>query len=124
MPTPISNLLNPSLGIQNVLDMPVTGQTGMPHARQIASNVLREAGLEELYAPSNAAQVTENALCPDVGDGDVLRPEVFAANLRGCAEAMQDSGSPAVRQMLREDLNPLLENNDLLKAYMGLMIGG
>ena len=70
------NLLDPSLGIQNVMDMPE--QTGLPRARELASNALNEAGLDELYAPSNAWQLMEQALCPDVGDGSLLSPEVFS----------------------------------------------
>ena len=52
-----------------------------PEARPLASNVLREAGLEELYSPCNAHHLVEQALCPDAGDGDILRPEVFSGNL-------------------------------------------
>ena len=44
---------------------------GIPEARPLASNVLREAGLEELYSPCNAHHLVEQALCPDAGDGDI-----------------------------------------------------
>ena len=121
---PSINLLDPSLGIQTVMDSPVSGRDGIPAARQMAANVLREAGLEELYAPNNAEHLVERALCPDVGDGDLLRPDVFSANLAACAAALRDSDDPGVRRMGRDDLAPLLENVELLKAYTGLMIGG
>ena len=74
------NLFDASVGIQNVMDSPATAQ-GIPTARPLAANVLREAGLEELYFPSNARHLLEQALCPDAGDGDLLRPEIFSANL-------------------------------------------
>lgn len=121
MSAPI-RLLDPSLGIQNVMDMPDTGS--LPRARDLGANTLREAGLEELYAPSNARHLMEQALCPDVGDGSMLAPEVFSGNLFGCCKALEDSPSPAVREMLEKELKPLLQNGQLLQAYLGLMIGG
>lgn len=82
------------------------------------------AGLEELYSPCNAHHLVEQALCPDAGDGDILRPEVFSGNLAGCLEALKDSDDPAVRALADGELAPLLQNKELLNAYMGLMIGG
>ena len=117
------NLFDASVGIQNVMDSPATAQ-GIPTARPLAANVLREAGLEELYFPSNARHLLEQALCPDAGDGDLLRPEIFSANLAACRDALKDSADPAVRALVEDELGPLLENQSLLKAYMGLLIGG
>lgn len=58
------------------------------------------------------------------GDGDILRPEVFSGNLAGCLEALKDSDDPAVRRWPTAELAPLLQNKELLNAYMGMMIGG
>ena len=79
---PSINLLDPSLGIQTIMESPAATRGGIPEARPLASNVLREAGLEELYSPCNAHHLVEQALCPDAGDGDILRPEVFPATSR------------------------------------------
>ena len=124
MVSPINNLLDPSLGIQDILDPGLSADGQLPQARPLAASVLREAGLEELYSPLNAARLVEQALCPDVGDGELLRPEVFAANLRESFEALKDSQNPEVQDFLNTDLRLLLENRDLLQAYTGLMIGG
>ena len=94
---PSINLLDPSLGIQTIMESPAATRGGIPEARPLASNVLREAGLEELYSPSNAHHLVEQALCPD---------------------------DPAVRALVDGELAPLLQNKELLNAYMGLMIGG
>lgn len=118
------NLLDPSLGIQDILDPGLSASGQLPTARPLASSVLREAGLEELYSVSNAARLVEQTLCPEVGDGELLRPEVFAASLRDCFMILQGSDDPAVQEFLRNDLRLLLENRDLLQAYTGLMIGG
>lgn len=118
----ISNLLDPSLGIQNVMAMPEPGK--LPQARELASNALNEAGLQELYAPSNARQLTEQLLCPDVGDGSMLSPEAFTSSLGACLGDLADSTDPAVRDMLDKEIRPLLQNGQLLQAYLGLMIGG
>ncbi|MBQ3059913.1 MAG: type III secretion protein [Desulfovibrio sp.] len=116
------NLLDPNLGIQNVMES--GGNGAMPNARPLASTVLREAGLDELYNAGTAARQLEAALCPPVGDGSLLQPENFLAELKGSLNALRDSREPAVRAFVRDELNPLLENTELLKAYTSLMIGG
>ncbi len=118
------NLLDPDLGIQNVLEEPARGAS-LPQYRQMAANALSEAGLEALYAPSNTARIVEEALCPDVGDGTLVQPAVFSACLARCAEKLSGkSGSPALRELLEKELDPLLENRELLNTYMGLLIKG
>ncbi len=116
------NLLDPNLGIQNVMEQ--GRSVPMPDARPLAATVLREAGLDELYNRGTAARQLEMALCPPVGDGSLLQPENFLAELRGSLEALQGSREPAVRALVRDELIPLLENMDLLKAYTSLMVGG
>ena len=116
------NLLDPSLGIQNVMNMPDIG--ALPRAREMAVNVLSEAGLDELYAPRNARQLLEQALCPEVGDGSLLNPETFSGTLKSCVTALDSTGDTSVKDMVERELKPLLQNGDLLQAYMGLMIGG
>jgi type III secretion protein X len=37
---------------------------------------------------------------------------------------LKDSDDPAVRALADGELVPLLQNKELLNAYMGLMIGG
>ena len=41
------NLLDPGLGIQNIMDPGTAGH--LPDARPLASSAMREAGLDELY---------------------------------------------------------------------------
>lgn len=119
----ITGLFDANLGIQSVMESPL-GESGMPQARPLASNLLREAGLEELYNPTTAQGLVHNALCPDVGDGEILRPDIFSANIKKCFASLSMSKDPAVRDFIRSDLTPLIENTQLLQAYTGLMVGG
>lgn len=122
MPTESINLLNPGLGIQTIMD---TNQTDrLPDARPLASSPMREAGLEELYEGRYMDQLVSATLLPAVGDGAILQPDVFHTELRGSLEALRDSREPAVRAFVRDELTPLLDNADLLKAYTSLMVGG
>lgn len=126
MPT---NILDATIGIQTVMDTPIAN--GLPHARPLAQNTPHDAGLEELYAPVNLRSQMENLLCPHVGDGECVRPEVFFPQLESCVgelntmmthnrHALPDEG----RKLLEKELIPLLENRQLLQSYLGLMIGG
>ena len=116
-------LFDTSEGIQQVLADKAADRR-MPLARQLASTVMAEAGLEELYLPGNVESMVEEALCPDVGDGMLLQPEVFAANLQAVHFCLQDSRQPDVRAFVRKDLTPMLEDAALLRAYVGLMVSG
>lgn len=117
------NLLDLNLGIQNVMDSPGRASS-LPRARQLAATALSEAGLDEMYAPSNAGRIMEDALRPEVGDGTLLEPGVFSANLARCADKLRKRGDAAAEELVREELLPLLENKKMLSAYIGLMIGG
>lgn len=119
---PTLDLLRANLGIQDIMDSSL--EQRMPAARPLASSVLTEAGLDEVYNTSRAERAIEAALCPPVGDGTLLQPEVFRRHLGDCLERMRNSKNPAVRAFVREDLRPLMENNALLNAYVGLMLGG
>ncbi len=116
-------IFDTSIGIQSVL-MEELGNSSMPAAKPLAANVMAEAGLEELYLPSNAGRMIEAVLCPDVGDGKLLRPDIFTAHLHDSLEALKDSRNAEVRAFIRKDLTPMLEDNALLQAYTGLMVGG
>ena len=116
------NLLDSNLGIQNVMDFEQAG--ALPKAENLAASVLYEAGLEDLYAPNNYAQLIEESLSPHTGDGHILRSAVFAQNIGQCLEKLAASDNTVVMQAVQQDLRPLQENKDLLQAYCGLMIGG
>lgn len=119
---PAINLLDPGVGIQNL--MPPDERGRMPGARPLASAATTEPGLEALFPGDAAEAAIAEALRPPVGDGSILQPEIFRAELRGSLEALETVRHPDVRAFVREELRPLLENTELLNACTGLMIGG
>ena len=118
---PIIGILDHSQGIESVMEMPSSDR--LPQARDTGATPLKEAGLEELYAPSNARQHVENLLCPEVGDGSILSPEAFSDLIDSCLSELSSSDDMAVKGMLSE-VRALQRNGELYQAYMGLMIGG
>lgn len=122
MPTPVQNLFNPSVGIQSLMSMPDV--EGLPEARDLASSALQQSSLQSLYGTKNAQTTVESYLCPDVGDGTLVSPEVFGHELEALLEKLRGSDNPKVRAMLEDVIVPLLENGQLFSAYRGLMIGG
>jgi len=119
---PEVRLLDSSTGIQQILDE--IWSSSLPEARQLAATIMKGAGLDELYGPSNSQTLIEGALCPEVGDGSVLQPGPFFRALEDCAARLEQSTDPAVVEFLAKEVRPLLENRDLFGAYSGLMIGG
>ena len=120
MASPIN--LNPDIGIQSIL-VP-DERTHMPSSQPLPATAIRETGLNELYSVSNTDKILEQALCPKVGDGTILKPAVFNDCLKNAFAILQDNPQPAVQSFVRNELGPLLENESLLRAYSGLLIGG
>ena len=114
------NLLDPSLGIQNVMDMPT--ESALPRARDMGANALSEPGLEELYAPSNAQRYVESLLCPDVGDGSIVAGTCSCAM---CKRTVINAGieTVVIRDTKTEyrtiSVSDWIENDDSLEGTFG-----
>lgn len=122
MPNPINTLWNPALGIGEVL--PAAEEAALPQPRELGASTLSETGLNALYGAVNSRTAVESYLCPDVGDGTAVAPEVFEATLRDLVKKLQASENPKVKTLCEKELVPLLENTALFSAYRGLMLGG
>lgn len=120
--SPIHSLLNPSIGIQELMQMPESGR--LPEIRDLANSVLNESSLEELYGAVNSRTAAEKLLCPSVGDGTLVSPEVFQSQLEALVRKLKQSENPKVIALLEQEIYPLLQNGMLLSAYRGLMLGG
>lgn len=122
MPTTVQNLLNTSVGIEDLLSMPET--SGLPQTRAMASAQAPESTLDSLYGPVNARSSYEALLQPDAGDGRLLTPQYFQSALKSLADKLAARDDEASRTLLKEELEPLLTNTALLNAYRNLMLGG
>ena len=118
----INTFLNPSIGIQELLQMPEDNR--LPQARELGASLLQETGLEGLYGAVNSHTAFEALLCPNVGDGTLVSPEVFSSQLESLVKKLSESRNPKIRAMLEHEIIPLMQNGMLLSAYLGLMIGG
>ena len=118
----INTFLNPSIGIQELLQMPEDNR--LPQARELGASLLQETGLEGLYGAVNSHTAFEALLCPNVGDGTLVSPEVFSSQLESLVKKLSESRKPKIRAMLEHEIIPLMQNGMLLSAYRGLMIGG
>lgn len=116
------NLFDSRLGIQDVLQH--TSSDTLPEAKQIASNIVRDISLEDVYTNLNFMNAVNELICPDVGDGRILQPGEFSYILESCIHELKNSDDPKVQALVSDVLIPLLENEELLDAYMGLMVGG
>ena len=96
----------------------------LPPAKELTNLSTKESGLEGLYGLGNSRTAFENFLCPDVGDGKIVSPEVFASQLASLIEKLKGSDNPKIRALLENEIIPLVQNGALLNAYCGLMLGG
>ena len=59
-----------------------------------------------------------------MGDGRIVSPEVFQAQLTAILAKLEKSDNPKIKALLENEILPLLQNGMLLSAYRGLMLGG
>ncbi|MDR0356174.1 MAG: type III secretion protein [Deltaproteobacteria bacterium] len=116
------DLLNPSLGIQGILE-PLIDEARLPEARPLVSNASAEKGLDNLFDLSGTDLQIDAALRPDLADDETLRPDVFKRGLREAYELLKTNRHPDVRNFVRQDLAPLMENGELFETYLSLLIG-
>ena len=96
----------------------------LPEAREVGSSAVGQSTLASLYAPTNARSRIEAFLAPNVGDGTLVSPEVFAGRLKSAYTKLRKSRSAKNKALAENELQTLLENDLLVAAYRGLMLGG
>jgi hypothetical protein len=114
-------IMNPNLGVQGILDADVE-DVRLPLARPLATGVSPETGLADLYRLNNFQSRIFAGLQPVVDDEALLRPDVLGKNLRESLKRLQKSKNPQVRRFVRDDLEPLMENERLLRDYVNMLV--
>ena len=125
-PAPHASMILPVMnaGLKPALPPDASSVTELVSSARPATPTAMSAAPEPPAARAAEPATIEEALCPPVGDGSILQPELFHTELQGVLTALRDSDKPAVRAFVRDELTPLLENTELLRAYTGLMVGG
>ena len=116
------NLLDTQLGIQDILTPQNAGS--MPTARPLPQTALREAGVDELFNTVTTDKLIERNLTPRTGDGTILIPSIFSDAIANSLELLKENKNPDVRSFVHGELMPLMDNKDLMQAYIGLLVGG
>lgn len=119
-----TSILDSQLGIATIRRADPLTQEPMPRSRTLAMNTLTTTSMEATYTPTNIQTVLEAAICPETGDGEMLVPTVFSTNLHNCKKNLEESEQIEIQNFLKKDLQPLLENESLLRMYVALMIEG
>jgi type III secretion protein X len=114
-------IFDPSVGVQTVLE-PRSDDARLPEARPLSTGITGETGLADLFKMPTFSVNLKEALRPEILDDDLLRPGVIRKNLREASERLRDSRSSDVRRFVRDDLDPLLDDTQLLATYVGLLL--
>jgi hypothetical protein len=115
------NIMNPNVGVQGVLDSEPF-EFRLPSARPLATDVTSETKLSDLYRLADFQSRILADLQPRVGDEALLRPDVFTKNLRESLKRLRENKNPHVRRFLRDDLEPLMENEQILRDYVNMLV--
>lgn len=122
MPAPVQNLLNTSIGIQSLLQMP--DAAGLPNPVDTRRAFSTNRALKSSLAAATPAAAPKRCSAPDIGDGRVVSPEVFESHLTAIVAKLQASDNPKIKALLENEILPIMQNGMLLSAYRGLMLGG
>jgi hypothetical protein len=115
------DIMNPNVGVQGVLDSAIF-DSHLPRARPLATGVTAETGLADLYRLDNFQSHILAGLQPIVNDEALLRPDTLGKNLRESYKRLEKNKNPYVRRFLRDDLGPLMENGQLLRDYVNMLV--
>ncbi|MDR2366681.1 MAG: hypothetical protein LBF58_01005 [Deltaproteobacteria bacterium] len=116
------DILNPNVGLQGVLEATFE-QPSLPEAKPFSNNVVNETGLGKHFDLNGSAQFIDRALVPMGVDEELLRPQIFKQNLAKAFEALKSSRKPEFRRFARDDLAPIMEDDELYNLYSSLLIG-
>lgn len=119
----IGNIMDPSLGVQGVLE-PAAGLAHLPQAKPLATDAVLKTGLADLYRATSFQSHILSSLQPRVNDEAQLRPAVLGKNLQESLSRLSGSHDPQVRRFVRDDLAPLMENKQLLNEYINMLVSG
>ena len=119
----IKNLLDPNLGLSGLIDR-ADPSARLPQPRTLVTSVAPETGLADLFKTANLRNTILSGLQPKLDDESLLRPDVLRRNLEAGLEKLQTNRRPEARRFVRDDLAPLLEDRELLRGYVNLMMGG
>ncbi len=120
-------LLSTKLGISDIL--PQAQSVHLPGAEAFnqagrAESLTEAAAYQEALAADGFSRAVAFAFQPKVSSDELLSPGVFNNLLLRAAEKLSSIKDADVRRFLREDLQPLAENRQLLQAYLGMMVEG
>mgnify|MGYP003373551176 CR=1 FL=1 len=104
------DILNANAGVTGILP----SNTDVPHLPE--SHTYVASDVENL--------LLDKSLTPHIERVENLDPNVLNTCLNNIFEKCSSIRDIDIRHFIREDLQPLLENKSLLKAYMDMMIEG
>ena len=115
------DILNANTGVTGILP----SNTDAPHLPEsytyVASDV-ENLSLDKLFDCQNQQKLLDKSLTPHIERVENLDPNMLNTCLNNIFEKCSSIRDVDIRHFIREDLQPLLENKSLLKAYMDMMI--
>jgi hypothetical protein len=117
------DILRPDMGVQTIMDLQGPA-SGLPEARTLVSDTTGLDSLTNLYRLPTLRQLLAATLSPKLVDEKLTRPDVFNRNLRSAYNKLKDEKKAEVRHFVRNDLQPLIDDADLLRTFSDLLVGG
>lgn len=110
------DLFNPNLGLSKVL--PPVSSEHLANVSELSAPTVKPSGLDSLFNPNNLNSQILSALTFSLNDKDLLQNGVIKDELRKLKKELALSRDPAARRFLKEVLDPLLENDEVLSQYL------
>ncbi|MGN0915852.1 MAG: hypothetical protein ACI4NE_05820 [Succinivibrio sp.] len=113
------NLLNSHIGVSSVL--PSATDAHLPEIKELSTAKTGDVRLEDLYRGESISNSVDTSLIPKVGHEELLQPKHLNSALQRAFEKMSTVKDVDVRHFVRDDMQSLMDNRELLNAYLGLM---
>lgn len=110
------DLFNPHLGLDKVLP-PLTNDH-LAEVSELKTPELKPSGLDSLFQPSNLSTAVLSSLSFKLKDLELLNKNVMQEELESLKKELSLSRDPAARRFLKDVLEPMLANDEVLSSYL------
>lgn len=118
----INDILNSSIGLEGILDHAFDNH--LPEAKELVRNLSPDVKVQELYRGNGFNSQVANSFFFKLNNKNLLQPPCMKRALEDLEEKLKEISDEDIASFLKNDLQPLLDNTQLLNSYLNMMVNG
>ncbi|MBQ9275279.1 MAG: hypothetical protein IJ228_10725 [Succinivibrio sp.] len=119
----INDVLSSRIGLSEILP-PAVEENHLPKAEDYVAGEVNQVSLEGLFGSDRQLAEQRSALLPKLDRPEQLSPVQIRRSLESIGGKLSQLQDAHCRVFLRDVMQPLMEDTELLTSYTNMMIGG